>query len=298
MRQRLSYAFGPFELDVANHRLTRGGRVVALQSLPFKVLASLVSRAGELVPREDLSKELWGESFVDAEQGLNTAVRKVRRALGDSPAAPTYVETVRGHGYRFLAEVGVRRRPAAGPAARAAALYGRGWRAAVPLSAGLAGLLLAALGLQPPEVRSAAALAVRKAAAAGEECDEETLRIAVRPLEAAVAVAGRRRLGQALAEDVAGALWSVDERRLAAFRTWEADVDQETMDYLLGGRVRASSTRLLIELTLRPTRGDGESWSRTIEVPAAEPFLYRDRVGGLIEHLLRAEPAPARASRS
>jgi DNA-binding winged helix-turn-helix (wHTH) protein/tetratricopeptide (TPR) repeat protein len=77
-----------------------------LQDQPFHVLAALLERAGELVTREDLRRLLWSDdTFVDFDHGLNTAMRKVRDALGDSAQAPRFIETLPKRGYRFLGPV-------------------------------------------------------------------------------------------------------------------------------------------------------------------------------------------------
>jgi TolB-like protein/DNA-binding winged helix-turn-helix (wHTH) protein len=79
---------------------------VPLQEQPLQLLTALVEQPGEIVSRQELRRRLWADgTFVDYEAALNTAVRKVREALGDSPSAPRYVETVARHGYRFIAPV-------------------------------------------------------------------------------------------------------------------------------------------------------------------------------------------------
>lgn len=114
--------FGEFDLDVMSYRLTRGGDPIRLERRPMDLLILLVERRGQLVPRADIIERLWGAGvFVDAETGLNTAIRKVRQALGDTPDAPTFIETVPARGYRFIAEVvATGAEPAAPPAATAA----------------------------------------------------------------------------------------------------------------------------------------------------------------------------------
>jgi DNA-binding winged helix-turn-helix (wHTH) protein/tetratricopeptide (TPR) repeat protein len=95
--------FGPFEVDLGLEQLRRLGQEVAIQELPFRLLALLLERPGELVRRSEIQARLWPEGvFVDFEHGLNTAVKKLRRALGDSPARPRYIETLPRRGYRFL----------------------------------------------------------------------------------------------------------------------------------------------------------------------------------------------------
>ena len=98
--------FGDFTLDQAGYRLHRGDRLLRLEKLPMELLILLVERHGELVSREEIVKRLWGEDvFLDVDQSINTAVRKVRMALRDDPQKPRFVETVVGKGYRFAAPV-------------------------------------------------------------------------------------------------------------------------------------------------------------------------------------------------
>jgi DNA-binding winged helix-turn-helix (wHTH) protein len=98
--------FGVFELDLVTGELRRKGTKVRLQQQPFRVLALLVSRPGELVTREELRAALWPDAvFVDFDHGLNKAVAKIRRALGDLADNSHYVETLERRGYRFIAPV-------------------------------------------------------------------------------------------------------------------------------------------------------------------------------------------------
>jgi DNA-binding winged helix-turn-helix (wHTH) protein/TolB-like protein len=98
--------FGPFEADVDAGRLRRDGAQVPIQDLPFRLLAALLERPGEVRTRAELSTRLWGsDTFVDAAAGLNTAVAKLREALGDQAEQPTYIETVPKRGYRFVGTI-------------------------------------------------------------------------------------------------------------------------------------------------------------------------------------------------
>jgi DNA-binding winged helix-turn-helix (wHTH) protein/TolB-like protein len=98
--------FGEFSVNLAAGEVYRDGAKIKLQELPFRVLAELVSRPGEVVSRDELRARLWDAStFVDAEAGLNTAVAKLRDALGDSADAPRFIETIPKRGYRFIASV-------------------------------------------------------------------------------------------------------------------------------------------------------------------------------------------------
>ena len=98
--------FGLFEADLSAGELRRQGRNVKLQEQPFQVLAVLLRRPGEVVTREELQRELWpADTFVEFDQGLNTAIKKIRQALGDSADNPRFVATVPRKGYRFIAPV-------------------------------------------------------------------------------------------------------------------------------------------------------------------------------------------------
>jgi len=98
--------FGAFELDLRDEELRRGGVQVRLQAQPFKVLALLAQRPGELVRREEIQEHVWGSgTHVDFEQGINVCIGQIRQALGDQAQAPRFLETVRRKGYRFVAPV-------------------------------------------------------------------------------------------------------------------------------------------------------------------------------------------------
>lgn len=98
--------FGPFELDPAAGELRRNGVRVRLSGQPFRILLLLLAHPAELVTREQLREEIWtAATFVDFEHGLNAAVNKLRRALGDAAGNPRYIETQPGRGYRFIGRV-------------------------------------------------------------------------------------------------------------------------------------------------------------------------------------------------
>ena len=106
--------FGSFELNTQTGELLRNGVRVRLSEQPYRILAALLERPGELVTRQELRNLLWPEdTFVDFEAGLASAVKRVRGALNDSATKPRYVETLPKRGYRFIAEVRRRETPAA-----------------------------------------------------------------------------------------------------------------------------------------------------------------------------------------
>ena len=103
-RQRLS--FGLFAADLSSGELRKRGHRIHLQDQPFQLLSLLLERAGEVVTREEVRKKLWPDgTFVDFDEGLDTALRKLRYALGDSAQNPTFIETIPRRGYRFMLPV-------------------------------------------------------------------------------------------------------------------------------------------------------------------------------------------------
>src|SRR5215831_18803934 len=97
--------FDEFEMDSAAGELRRACDRVRLPPQPFRVLELLVRRGGEVVPRGTIREQIWCDSFVDFEQGLNFCIRQIREALGDNAEAPRYIETLPRRGYRFLLPV-------------------------------------------------------------------------------------------------------------------------------------------------------------------------------------------------
>ena len=104
--QPVRVCFGPFELDLKAGELCRGELKIILQEQPFQILRMLVERAGEIVTREEIQKELWSnDTVVEFDHSINTAIKNLRRALNDSANEPRYVETVARRGYRLKVPV-------------------------------------------------------------------------------------------------------------------------------------------------------------------------------------------------
>jgi DNA-binding winged helix-turn-helix (wHTH) protein len=96
--------FDDFLLDFGRFQLCRGGCPLKLEGLPLQLLMFLIEKQGQLVTREQIADALWGKDvFVDVEQGINTAIRKIRMVLDDNSGQPQYLQTVVGRGYRFIA---------------------------------------------------------------------------------------------------------------------------------------------------------------------------------------------------
>lgn len=102
-----SIKFGEdFEFDSRACRLRRSGRVLKLERIPMEILAVLVEQRGQLVSREHIVERIWGKDvFLDTDNSINGAIRKVRQALRDNPEEPRFIQTVTGRGYRFIAPI-------------------------------------------------------------------------------------------------------------------------------------------------------------------------------------------------
>jgi Tol biopolymer transport system component/DNA-binding winged helix-turn-helix (wHTH) protein len=104
--QNLTVRFGPFQLETQYGELRKSGMRLKLQGQPIEILEMLLAKPGELVTREDIQQRLWpADTFVDFDHSLNTAVKKLRQALGDEADAPRYIETLPKRGYRFIGQV-------------------------------------------------------------------------------------------------------------------------------------------------------------------------------------------------
>ncbi len=164
--------FGVFEFDIRAGELRKAGRRVRLSGQPIRILQRLVEARGDLVTRDELRRELWpADTFVDFERGLNSAMKRLRAALGDSADAPRFIETLPKRGYRLLVAVelpeaasasleeGVASRPVADEARRARTRWVPGLVALVVVAAAVLGVALRPRELAgPPEVRSVAVL--------------------------------------------------------------------------------------------------------------------------------------------
>ena len=105
-KETMRFQTPSFEFDPATGEVRRDGTVYRLEPQPAALLALLLSRAGELVPRPEAIRALWGEhTAVNFQEGLDYSVRQIRLALGDRARPPRYVETIPRRGYRFVAPV-------------------------------------------------------------------------------------------------------------------------------------------------------------------------------------------------
>ncbi len=102
-----SIRFGEdFDLDLRTYELRRAGRVLKLERIPVELLILLIEGRGQLVTRDQIIERIWGKDvFLDTDNSINAAIRKIRQVLKDDPECPRFVQTITGRGYRFIAAV-------------------------------------------------------------------------------------------------------------------------------------------------------------------------------------------------
>ena len=293
--------FGSFEVDLAAGELRREGRKVRLQDQPLRLLVLLLERAGEVVTREELRNALWpADTFVDFDHSLNTAVKKLREALGDAAEAPRYVETVARRGYRFLAQVR-ELGPAAPPAGSADVEVrspGRPEAARGPSPALRVVLLAVVLG-------AAALVAYRVATHAGSRARPgATLTLAVLPFDNLSRDADQEYLSDGLTEEMITQLARLDPRRLrviARSSIWKykrADRDLPLLrrelgaDYVLEGSVRRAGERVRVTAQLVQAVDQTHIWAESYEREMRDVLIVESEVARSVARAIAVTLAP------
>ena len=268
-----SIRFGEdFEFDLHAYRLRRSGRVLKLERIPAEVLAVLVEHRGVVVTREQLVERIWGKgAFLDTDNSINGAIRKIRQALKDDPEEPRFIQTITGKGYRFIAPVDDFDAP--GPVAvpdlapppqpvPIAADEPIRWRLLLPL--GILILLLAAWGVYSPRYRAR----VHPAASSGRAM------LAVLPFENLTGDASQDYFSDGLTEEMIAQLGDLDPYHLGViartsvmqYKHSNKALDQIGhelgVQYALEGSVRSDSGKLRINAQLIQLKDQTHLWTR------------------------------------
>ena len=260
--------FGQFAFDADTGVLTRNGVPVRLQPQPARVLALLVARAGDVVTRDELRREIWGtETFVDFERGLNFCVAQIRSALGDSADSPRFIETLPKRGYRFIAPVtraaGLAPQTPASVEPASIALTER--RRLSPRALMLAALLLTVIGagIGALSLRSNTDAPIRIAVVPfdNETGDTEFDRIAGGVADATVArLATPERIKQVEVIGNAAVL-----RRPRAFRDLKAIGQELRANYVVLAQVKQDQQRVRLIAHLIRVNDGAHVWANTFD---------------------------------
>ena len=267
------FRFGVFQVSIAARELRKHGVQIRLPGQPFCILSLLLERPGEIVSREEMRAKLWAsDTFVDFEHSLNSAVKKLRAALGDSPENPRYIETLPRLGYRFIAPVEEVFSTAGtsppdtstGPSVQATAAAANVRAFGRPLLLAISTLLVtASIGYlvwsrvrtrpQPPNGR---------------------LILAVLPFENLTGDTGQNYFSEGLTEEMTAQLVRIDPEHLGVIgrataipgrngQEQIAEIGRQLgAQYVLQGSVRRGSDRLRVTAELIQTRDQTHAWSR------------------------------------
>jgi TolB-like protein/DNA-binding winged helix-turn-helix (wHTH) protein/Tfp pilus assembly protein PilF len=284
--------FGSFALNLRAGELHKGGLKVKLQGQPLQALAFLVTHPGEVVTREELGKELWPDgTFTDFDQGLNSAINKIREALGDSAESPRYVETLARRGYRFIAPV----KELQGEPHSEAAVSASWWRKTHYRIAALVLVVLLILTAHFARQRS-----VLRANPSGER-----VMLAVLPFLNYSGDPGQEYFSDGLTEEMITQLGSADPQRLGViartsamkYKNTQKDVGEIGrelgVDFVLEGSVRRVGDRVRISAQLIQVRDQTHLWAESYERDAHDTLaLESDVANAIAGQVERRLPAP------
>jgi len=278
---------GEWQADRTTNELVRAGETVRIEPKAMEVLLALAARAGQVVGREELLAAVW-PGVVVGDEALTQSIIKLRRALGDNPRSPSYIETISKRGYRLIALV---RRGEQAPAA--------GARRHLP-SRGLAAGVLLALALV---VAYGAHLIARPAAsrhvpdAAGER-PGPYLTITVVPFETLGANGRQTYLARGISNDLMTDLSRLPGLRLvSASRAAPSSQATPGARYLVSGSVQRESGTLRINIRLIDTGTSQQLWSERFERPFGDLFAVQDEITRRLTQVLPGKLADAARQR-
>jgi DNA-binding winged helix-turn-helix (wHTH) protein/TolB-like protein/Tfp pilus assembly protein PilF len=295
--------------------LARDGRRIRLQDQPFQVLDELITHPGELVTREQLIARLWPRVVVDFDTGLNTAVRKLRVALGDVAETPRYIETVPRRGYRFIATIDP---PQAPPVPSTVPLLSAGADADLqPQSAAVrvrrrpAWIAVAMVGVVTvllvtvfgkPNLRRETADLASGAEGAAESATVATRNLAVLPFQTSATDDAGVLLAQGLTDLVRNRLAALKDLTVIATSSSAALTDPEASprsigqkldaQVLLTGTADRAGERLHLALQLTDAQSGEPLWSRTFDRPLTDVGTVREEIFQHVADALRVPIAP------
>jgi len=255
VQQSKIVSFGPYRVDLRSGELYKGGIRIVLQGQSFRLLEGLLERPGEVLGRDELRARLWpSDTYVDFEHSINAAVRRLRRALGDSADAPRYIETLPRRGYRFVGTVPTVIGPADfGPAEAGPYVRGGPGKATSPR------MRLAVLPFS-------AITSHAEPDGFTEGLTEETIAQITNRCAPAIGVVSRFAVGQ-----IQHARGSIEAVRNAL-----------QVDYVVEGRVRHAQTRVRITIQLIDAADATHIWADAYERDCADNLSVQKDVAQLI----------------
>jgi TolB-like protein/DNA-binding winged helix-turn-helix (wHTH) protein/Tfp pilus assembly protein PilF len=311
------YQFGEFSLDCGKFELCRKGHRLKLERKPLELLVLLVTKHGQVVTRDEIAGRLWDrEVFVDIEHGINTAIRKIRQKLGDSPELPQFVQTISGSGYRFIASVAtvepevteqapsrdlVMDAPSGSPEIPAAVAVPspitprhRLWLAAALFASAVVSISIVTLGPHP----LAARFLHRDSRAAIRS-------LAVLPLDNLSGDPSQAYFADGMTDELTTEIARIPNLRVVSRTSVIADrgsrrrlsdiARQLDVDAIVEGSIVRSGDRIRITAQLIDARTDRHLWAQSFEGAASDVLFLQDSVARQIAtqaRLVLAAPSP------
>ena len=290
-------SFDGWTLRGASGELEKDGRRIRLQDQPLQILQALLAAPGEVVPREQLIARLWPKGIVDFETSLNTAVRKLRVALGDDAETPRYIETLPRKGYRFIGTVTAPKIAAsAAPPRRIPGLP----RSKVALWIAI-GLLLVGAGIAiAPSLR-------RPPADSAPDNGPVANSLAVLPFRPLLPAARNPALEFGMTDTLITRLSNlpgVKVSPLSSVRTYDA-VDQDPLAagrslhvaIVLDGSIQTERQRIRVSARLLRVADGSSLWSNQFDEPMSDIFSVQDAIAGQVVKALAITLSPSAQQR-
>jgi len=279
-----SLRFADFELNTQTYRLSRQGRTLKLERIPTEILICLIERKGELVTREQMVERIWGKDvFLDTDNSINGAIRKIRQALRDDAEQPRFIQTITGRGYRFIADLQgddppsnptittepslatgdsvLEVRQPAFPVPRVPSHSGIRWRTAAAISSGLVVVVLIAGWIAFSSSKKT-------------QLPPSRVMMAVLPFENLTGNATQEYFSDGLTEEMITQLGNLDPDHLGVigrtsvmhYKTTQAPIDQIARElgvqYVLEGSVRKDANNVRVAAQLIQTKDQTHVWAR------------------------------------
>lgn len=303
--------FGVFVLDLRAGELCKQGLKVKLQERPFQILALLLENPGQVVTREELRRQLWpADTFVDFDHSVNTAINKIREALGDSADNPRFIETVPRHGYRFIATVDSRvpvydrqqlEKDWAEEDRKGTAIadgrHRMRWVAVVAAAAIAVFGTLLAFNIAGLRERLTSAVGPRHGVAIAK-----IESIAVLPLENLSSDPGQEYFADGMTEELITDLGKISALRVISRtsvmrykgtrKTLPAIARELHVDAIVGGSVRRSGNRVRITANLRYALSERSLWAQAYERDLRDVLSLQDEVARAIAYQIRIKLTP------
>jgi DNA-binding winged helix-turn-helix (wHTH) protein/TolB-like protein/Tfp pilus assembly protein PilF len=272
--------FGAFEVDLRAEELRKDGVRIKLHNQPFQVLTLLLEHPGQIVTREELRQKLWGsDTFVDFDVGLNSAIKKLRDALGDAADAPRFIETVPRRGYRFI---GLQiRKPAAQLRSRV-----QRWTVAVLVLCAVAGATLLFLMKQRRAI----------------EATQPIRSLAILPFDITAADRSDQHLGLGLPDLLITRLSNVRHliirptsavRGFAARGVTSLEAGRTLrVDAVLEGSIRTTPDRVRVTVQLLNVRDQRPIWAGQFDQKRSDTFIIEDKISEQVADALMMQLAP------